>query len=367
MLAFKALRGRGLRAPVAVLGVAVICVLVLVLRGAGGGVDDAIEGYAGQPAVDLWVMPVGTESLLRATALLPEDISARVASVDGVASVAPLARAFSRVEHGDTHLAMLGLGYDVASGMGGPKAWAAGRAPSRAGEVALDRVGAWRLDVGVGDEVLVNGTSAEVVGLSVGTNLLVNQFVFQTPDAIGAQNGTAGRASYLLVALKPGVSARRVADAIEAYVPATRAWTREDFTANNQHEAAEGFRPILALSFGLGAATSAILVALIVHGLVEDRRADMAVLLALGASSWRIALALLLHGVVLVTSGCVLGVAAAYALAWGLDRWVPVIPLSFSGQDTVGMFAVFLISSVLATAVSVLRLRQIDPMEAFRS
>ena len=129
MLAFKALRGRGLRVPVAVLGVAASCVLVLVLRGAGLGVNRSIERYAGQPSVDLWVMPRGTESLLRASALLPAGADVLVEDVDGVADAAPLARGFARVERDGTHIGMLGVGYEVDSGMGGPPEWVEGRAP----------------------------------------------------------------------------------------------------------------------------------------------------------------------------------------------------------------------------------------------
>ena len=367
MLALKALRGRGLRVPVAVLGVAASCVLVLVLRGAGLGVNRSIERYAGQPSVDLWVMPKGTESLLRATALLPAETDATVQDIDGVADAAPLARGFARVERGDTHIAMLGVGYEVDSGMGGPPAWVEGRAPESSDEVGLDRVAAWRLGVGVGDEVLVNDAPTTVVGLSDGTNLLASQFAFQTPEATGAGNGTIGRPAYLLVSLEPGADAARVADSIERALPGTVAWTREDFVANNQREAAEGFAPLFQLSFGLGAVSSALLVALIVHGLVEDRRADMAVLLALGASLARVGGTVLAHGAAIVATGCALGTLGAVGLAFGLDRWAPILPIAFTVADVARVVGAFALASVVATAASVLRLRHVDPMEAFRS
>jgi ABC-type lipoprotein release transport system permease subunit len=124
---------------------------------------------------------------------------------------------------------------------------------------------------------------------------------------------------------------------------------------------------LFRLTFALGAVASALLVALIVHGLAEDRRSDMAVLLALGASLARVGGSVLLHGAAIVAAGCGLGTAGAVALAVGLDRWAPILPIAFTAADVARVVGTFAAASLVATAASVLRLRHVDPMEAFRS
>ena len=114
----------------------------------------------------------------------------------------------------------------------------------------------------------------------------------------------------------------------------------------------------------MGAA--AVLVALLIHALVEDRRAELAVLLALGAAPGTLARGVILEATRLIVAGGVLGAALARLLAVVLDRVYPVIPLHFDVGDTLWALALFIACGTLASVIPVARLGRVDPLEAFR-
>jgi len=62
----------------------------------------------------------------------------------------------------------------------------------------------------------------------------------------------------------------------------------------------------------------------------------------------------------------VLGVAGALLLAAVLDHVNPVIPLRIGGSQMALVLGLFLLTGVAAALLPVLRLRRIDPLEAFR-
>jgi len=65
----KALRSRRVRFWLATAGIATSTLLVLVLVAAYRSVRASVTGYAGQPGIDLWVAPVGTDNLIRSSSL----------------------------------------------------------------------------------------------------------------------------------------------------------------------------------------------------------------------------------------------------------------------------------------------------------
>jgi ABC-type antimicrobial peptide transport system permease subunit len=53
-------------------------------------------------------------------------------------------------------------------------------------------------------------------------------------------------------------------------------------------------------------------------------------------------------------------------LRWSTDRFAPTLELSTQPLDLAGVVLVFVIVGILAALVPLLRLRRIDPIEAFR-
>lgn len=370
-LVVKAVRNRPTRAWLATGGVATSTLLVIALMAALRGASQSVVAYVGQAGADLWITPPGADHFLRLSGVLPADLTDSMRALPGVASADLILRAFVAVSSqrgGErARLTLYGIGYRAPDGLGGPPGLESGRPPRKLREVALDRAAARRLRVGLEDTVFVNGRAARVVGLTTGTNLLVTQFIFADATAIAAASGFGGRASFIIVRLAPGAPTNTVAAQIRERFPDVGVYDRATFVANSQHEAGAGYVPILAFVDILGIGAAAVLVALLIHALVENRRSELAVLLALGADPGMLARGLIGEATRLIAAGAVLGAALARLLAILLDRVYPVIPLRVNWSDTLLALALFIACGALASAIPVARLGRVDPIEAFRA
>lgn len=376
MLIGRALRGRRTRSALTLIGVAATALLVLVLLAAHNSLAAGVRAYAGRADVDLWIAPAGTDNLIRSSGLLPADVHAVVGSLPGVVAADPLLRFFVKMSRADTsseadaerQLTLLAIGYLAPSGLGGPNVIARGRRPGAPGEVAVDRAAAHRLGVGVGDSVLINGRGMQVVGLSRGTNLLATQFVFAGIDDARVASGVPERFSFVAVTLAPHAKHAEVEREIRArYRGTLSVISREAFVAHNLREVTSGLVPLLTLIAGLGVAVSAVLVVLLVQGLVDDRRSEIAVLLALGSSTMMIGSGLVARAGLLVLAGAFLGGLAALGLGSLLDKVFPSVELSFAVSHFFLTGIMFVVAASVAALVPVLRLRRIDPLDAFRA
>lgn len=340
--------------------------LVATLRGAA----NTVVAYVGQDGADLWITPPGADHFLRLSGVIPAALVDSVRALPGVARADFILRAFVAVsarrrgEH--FRLTLYGVGYHAPDGLGGPPAFETGRPPHTRWEVALDRAAARRLGVGLNDTVFVNGRAARVVGVTAGTNLLTTQFIFADAAAIETLSGFAGRASFIIVRLATGAHSDTVASRIRGRFPDVDVFDRATFVANSQRETGVGYTPILAFVDMLGVGAAAVLVALLIHALVEGRRTELAVLLALGAAPGTLSRAMIREATRLIVVGSMLGAALARLLALVLDRVFPVIPLHFDVRDTLWALVLFIVCGMLASAIPVARLGRVDPLEAFR-
>ena len=366
----RGLRSRPGRFRLAVAGVGAGALLVVVLGAAYHSATESVVAYLAQPGADLWVAPAGNDNFIRSSALLPADLADSVRAVPGVRAVDPIVRAFVVAKSSRAadarRFTLYGIGYRAPAGLGGPPAFASGRAPLGRKEVALDRAAAHRLGARLGDTIWIAGRAAAVVGLTAGTNLLVTQFVFGNLATTAAASGFGSRASFLIVSAAPGADVPALALALETRFPDFEVFDGATFVANTQREAGAGYVPLFVLVNLVGISAAALLVALLVHGIMEERKTDLAVLLALGIEASALTRALVAHAARLVLAGGAVGVLGALALAAVLDRFNPVIPLSIGGRQVVLVLGLFGLAGIAAAWLPVLRLRHIDPLEAFR-
>lgn len=364
----RGLRGRPVRALVTALGVALCALLTLVLFAAQRSLASAVRTWPGGSGADLWVAPRGTDNLIRSTGVLPDTLAARARELPGVASADPVLRAFLTFESssGERRATLLAIGWRLPDGAGGPPPLRAGRLPLRPEEIVLDRAAARRLGVDVGGSLRVNRTALRVTGLTAGTNLLATQLAFGDVRAAVAAAGLQGRASFIAIRAKPGVDLQRLSRGL-LQLPGVDVLSRDAFVAANLREVSAGLRPLLALLVGLGLAVAAVLVALLAQALVEERREDVAVLLALGARPLAIGRALLGAVGRLVITGAAAGGGLAALLAIALDHWAPSVDLSPRLDDAALTLLLFVAAGALGAVLPLLRLRSVDPLEAFRS
>ncbi|NIU76819.1 MAG: hypothetical protein GWN71_25650, partial [Gammaproteobacteria bacterium] len=69
---------------------------------------------------------------------------------------------------------------------------------------------------------------------------------------------------------------------------------------------------------------------------------------------------------VTVAAGCLAGAALSYGLAAVTARWLPTLELTATGVDVALVSLVLISVSPVGATVPMIRLRRIDPVEAFR-
>ena len=364
----RAVRSRAVRIVIAVSGVAISTLLVLVLAAVYRSVTVGVESYVGQRRVDLWVAPLGSDNLIRSSGMMPMAMVSALGKVEGVRTADPMLRGFVSATSASSPrpLTLLAVGYRGPDGLGAPPSVVAGRRPSGEGEVTIDRAAAHRLGVGVGDSVMLNGRHFAVVGLSSGTNLLATQFIFLDGTSAEQAAGVFGRVSFVGIEVADSADPAAVRRRIEERYENVRVFDRREWMKNNVSEVAAGFLPLLVLVSLVGAVSATLLVAMLVQGAVDDRRRDIAILLALGTPASTVGWSVVLHAESLVLGGGLLGAALLLGLEAVLKANTPMVELAPRATDLVWVMVSFGLASLAATMVQLLRLRRIDPAEAFR-
>lgn len=366
----RAVRNRRAKAVLVTLGVMTSALLAFVTLATRHGLVAGVTAYAGQQRIDLWITRRGTDNLIRSSAMLKSDLVDEIASLPGVREVSPLLRGFvsarSQADEAARSINLLAIGYRAPDGLGGPPRIQRGRAPESDREVVLDRAAAYRLKLRRGSEVFVGGRAFRLVGLTTGTNLLATQFAFFHADALARTSGLPDRVSFIAVELAPDADLAAVTRRIESALPQVAVLSRETFVANNVREVASGFRPMQTMVLAVSIIAAGVLLALLVQGAVEERSKDIAVLLALGARAATVATAVVVETLLLVTTGCLLGVAAVQGLRFALGILAPAVEIVPRPGDVLVVLPVFLAVAVLASLLPLQRLRTIDPLEAFR-
>jgi len=365
----RALAARPIRATVTSIGVAGCVLLVLILYSVSHGLTTGVRSFVSQEGADVWVAPRGSDNLIRNSGLLPVQTVNSLESLPGVLRADPILRGFVTAAMNsdpDTKLNLLAIAYRTPDGLGRPPSMRRGERPIGPEEVAIDRATAWRLGADLSDTVQLNGVPFRVAGISDRTNLIATQFLFVDLAAAPRLGVLPGAVSFVVVetdsGVRPGVLAGRVA----AFDSSLIAIPRQTFVDNNLREVASGFRPMQRLLSFVGFLISILFVALLVHASVEDRRREIAILLAIGTSAPRVALAILLNAGALVLAGGLTGGLAALFLAGALRRWIPGLELAPRVLDAALLIPAFLIVGVAAAAIPLLRLRSVNPVEAFR-
>lgn len=356
---------RGGRAAAATAGVAAGALLVLILFGIERSLTSGVRNYAGTERIDYWVGARGTDNLIRASSQLPVALAARIRELPDVAQASCVARGFVKAHRGGAATTLLVLGYDRASLLGAPQVIAQGALAHSEAEVALDTAAAFRLHAHVGDPLDLGGQSFRLSAITEHTNLIATQLAFVTLDGAARIAGRGSSCAFVAVKAKPG--APDLTARLEQLSPDLEAHARADFRASNVAEVMTGFHPIASLLSVMGIASASLLLALLVHGLLERSRRELAVLLALGVRLSALVAAILLELELLVVLGVLTAAALALGLRVFLAYYLPSIDLDLAASDLLHTLLLLALCCSLSIVPSLVGLLRLDPMEAFRS
>jgi putative ABC transport system permease protein len=363
-LARRALFQDRRRAALAAGGVAAALLLVLMLQGIFDGAMHQVTAYLRANPADVIVSQRDVRTMhMSASALDPSTVQS-VAAMDGVAWAEGIryTTTFLVGAGGDQQLSYV-IGYDTATGRGGPQHLSSGRAP-KTGEIVIEQVAADRLRLELGDTVSVFGDRFRVSGLFRGGTSVVNSIAFITTDDFAARRGPA--IAYILAGADSGVSAGELQRRLAAGLPDLTAQTRSDFAAQEAALVRDMSADLMRIMSIVGLLIALAVIGLTLFTLTLSKLREHAIVKALGGRTRRLA------GVVLVQAAWSVGVAVvtatvlAVALGAVVERVNPAITIVIEPSSVERIALAALVIGAIGAVVPLRRVVAVDPASAFR-
>lgn len=352
------------RAVLGIAGVAVALSLTLILSGIFDAAMRQVTAYIRSSPADVVVSQRGVRTMhMSASALDPGTVDA-VAAVAGVEWAGPLGFVSSAYldASGGRELTYV-IGYDTATGRGGPPRLESGRPPER-GEVIVDRAMARRMGIGVGDRVALVGIERVVSGLTRGLSSMVNTTTFVPLADLAMVRGDA--ISYVLVGADDGTNAAALAARIQSTVPGVTAQTRDALADQEGRLVRDMSTDVLRLMTLIGLLIALAVVALTLFTVTLARVRDYGIAKAIGAGRGRLLRVVLAQAAWTVGIGLVAAVALAALLGRVVSAADPTlavdVTLAGTARTTLGAVAV----GGLAALLPLRRVLTVDPATVFR-
>ncbi len=366
-LAMRTLLHDWLRLGIAVGGVGFAILLVLLLQGVMDGTVAKSTTYIDHVGADVFVARNGVNNMAIASSALPEDVVARVASVDGVGEAAGITR-FPVIVHAEGRERPADLvGYDLPAGLGGPWKLAKGGPPASDVEVALDRTLADELGVGVGQRVTISGTDFTVVGLTEETAAIAGKIAFVDRRAAQRLLEIPGIVSFVLVRAAPGFDARQVAATLDERLPEVNAMTREELSQNDRDLLGSLFVAPVNVMATIGFLVGLAIIGLTMYTTTAEQMRDFGVLKAIGAPNAFLFRTVITQAAVLGVAGFVAGLAATWVAGPVVVRLVPDIGVTINAAPAARTFGAVMAMSLIGAVLPVARIVRVDPLMVFRS
>lgn len=372
-LALRNLASERGRLAASVGGVAFSVLLVLFLVGIYNGFLFAARVYVENAGADVWVMQDGTDDMFHSPSLLASSTGSRIRGVAGVDDVSPLvARVFQghlRQEDGEwvgEEVEMLIVGFDVATGVGGPGTGGQGSLSPGRDEIVITRVLAEDQDVAIGDVLHVLDREVTVVGITDLPSVSLFTYAFVDLDMAREQFAMGDLVNFFLVRVRAGADPAAVAAAIDRRIDAVDAYPAATFGDLNGESIREVFEPILLAIAAIGLFIALVVVSVTSWSAVNERIAEYGVLKAMGADQGFLYRTVIAQSAVASLAGFAAGVPLYLGVSAAMVSLLPRIHVVTAW----GLVAV-LLGAVLAMALGaawlpVRRIAGIHPADVFR-
>jgi putative ABC transport system permease protein len=363
-LARRALFQDRRRAALASGGVAAALLLVLMLQGIFDGAMHQVTAYLRANPADVVVSQRDVRTMHMSVSVLDPDTVARVRQIDGVAWAEPIryTTTFLVAGDGNQQLSYV-IGYDTATGRGGPQHLTTGRAP-HAGEIAVEKVAADRLGLRIGTRVAVFGDQFTVSGLFRGGTTIANSIAFITTDDFAARRGHA--VAYILAGASPGIGAGDLRHRLATALPELTVQTRDEFARQEASLVRDMSADLMRIMSIVGLLIALAVIGLALFTLTLAKLREHAVVKALGGRTRRLAAVVFAQAAWSVAIAVVAATVLAIALGRLVERVSPAITIAVEPASVIRVAIGALVVGAAGAVVPLRRVVAVDPASAFR-
>ena len=347
------------RSIFSIVGVSLAISLILLLNGLLAGTRSQVTSYMDHSPGSLVVMQSGSNSMLSASSLLPEDIMTTIGQTAGVTKAIPVLSQTAFIDLQTKKVFTYLIGYDPALG-GGPWKLSAGREPQENREIVIDQALARNHNIALGDEIEVAGFLFPVVGFSAETNNWMTTIVFLRKASLESFLSVSDRASFLLLDVDPRVSIQELQSRLSK-LPGVEVWLKSDINLNDLRFSKAILDPMQFMNI-VAFFTGVLIIGLMAYTSLLDYRYEYGVLKAIGVNTRYLSTVILKQNTYLGFAGALLGLAVAWFAAQLIMAWWTQFLIVFEPLPVVIAFMVGPAMALFASLVPIYELRRLDPM-----
>ncbi len=379
LVARKNLFSERTRLAISVGGVTLSVLLISLLLSLYRGWDEKVGGFVEKSGIDVWIGSQGARDFLTSASMLPLQGSESLNALPAVKQWSPLIvrpmwairvqvpRPADFDEDTATKMNIQLIGYDPASGMGGPIRIVEGKRAPGPGEVIIDEALADRYGLSVGDVMSAGGRDWTVVGKSSGGDFVASQTVFVDMDQAREALKMEGLTTFLVARLEGNVDAAQFARDIEHLRPGVVAFSGAQFASNTRERILGEVLPILTVVLLLAFVVGLAVAGLTIYTATVEKAREYGILKAVGFANHYLYRLVLEQSLVTGLLGFTLGVGLTLLIAPFARGVVPQFVVFVRWQDVLAVAGATLLMVIIAAYVPVRRLAAIDPVTVFKA
>ncbi len=352
---------RPARTVVSILGIAIGVLLIVFTVGLSNG---TIRGQASREAnvgAEIFIRAAGSIGMSGSEAFrLPDSLAQDVMSVEGVRSAVAIGQTSVDAKDNNTGKRLVdGIVFDEYASISGLRLMEGRAFGPNADEAIIDTAWQNQRKLKVGDTLELYERSFTIVGTyepAGGARLKIPLAVMQ--DQLGGE----GRASTVLVAIKPGHTVDQVGQNLKARFPEYQMIRAEDL----EELYMAGFPALnvfLNVFIGVAAVISALVILLTMYTTVTERTRQIGIMKSLGMSNAKIGWTITQEALLISLLGIITGIVLTFVLRFALTM-VTTLEVEMSVWVMLLTLVVGLIGGALGGLYPAMRAARLDAVEA---
>ena len=347
-------------------GIGFAVFLITIMLGLYQGWNNKIGGFVEEVEADVWIARQGTTDFINAASILPLTMEQELEAEEGVAEVHQMIVRPMQFRLDDRDAAMHLVGYNTASGVGGPSNISGDGAPPQPGEIIIDSALTKTEGVGVGDELTFGDNTVTVAGKSSGGNFVFAQASFMDVEAARELLGMTGLTTFYLVDLEEGVDPEQWAAGYEAAHTDLAAFTSAEFASATRERILGNVIPIIGLIVGLALVVGIAVTSLTIYTTTVEKTREFGVMKAIGFNNRDLYKLVVLQSMIIGFMGFVFGIILTFVLSLFIADVVPQFVVLMRPLDAAFVLIATLMMAGLAAIVPAKRVGGVDPAVVFR-